>query len=198
MAERGALLVLLAGALLAAGCARPGAPLPALAERQRPLPVAAGAWSAAGRCLLEGPGRRLEGRAEVVRGADGLRVALHAAEGPPAIELAVAADGVVSVLRCADGLHPAADWLGLLAWQVWGAPAGQPAPDGDRWLAEDGRARRWYGGDPLLLRAVSLPQVRAEVGDYRLGEARPLVVCAEGALFTLALALDGFAPVEAR
>lgn len=176
-----------------AGCAERVAPA-GLAHDQPPTAGSpASAWrDTAGRCVVSGA-TRLSCRAVVRRDADGsVRLALLADEGLLLCDVAVT-NGTATVHHAVPDLASHAAGLGQLAWQVWGGVAADHSGrwDGDAWLVDAGPYRRWFGGDPLLLRRIAGDGTDVVVGDYRPWQGHLLAYQAaqSGTLVTLTLHL---------
>jgi hypothetical protein len=155
-------------ALALASCAERPPPVPALAAAQPPVPAPTMPWFAQGRLVVDGPSG-VRSCTALLRGLGGgrVRLALLSDEGIELADFTVGPRGAVVIAQVPD-LGKALPHLERLVLQAYGAP------DQDAFVLEDGLwvsrshdDRRWYGGDPVLLRLVTGPGLTLEVGDYR-------------------------------
>jgi hypothetical protein len=146
---------LLAGFLCCcvAGCGLRVPPIPPGAADQRAQGASAGTWTAEGRCRVESGGDRVSCTL-VVRATPGaVRLVLMADEGPVLLDV----DGVGRVHggRPDARLTRVATLLGQIAGHTWLPRDDQPRREGEVRRSDGPDGTRWYGGDPVLLRAVS-------------------------------------------
>ncbi len=162
------LLALMLSAIAASGCGPRVAPVPDAARGQTPRAAPTTAWIGKGRLEVVAPGRRVSGTAILRSLGDGaVRAAFLSDEGLLLADL-TARDGTWSVTRSIPDLERALPHLGRLVAQAYAAVAeGEPTWDDDRLRIQTGDALRWYGGDPILLRAVEGGGLDLLVEDWR-------------------------------
>jgi hypothetical protein len=165
---RGVLILLLCLAVV--GCSPRVPEVPASARSQTPRASALTAWVGKGRLEVVAPGKRLSGTAILRSLGDGaVRAAFLSDEGLLLADL-TAKDGTWTVTRSVADLERALPHLGRLVAQAYGRvdDAGARTWDDDRLRAQAGDAIRWYGGDPVLLRAVEGGGLDLLVEDWRM------------------------------
>ncbi|HYE06841.1 MAG TPA: hypothetical protein VEL07_15095 [Planctomycetota bacterium] len=169
------------------GCARVPA-APEAARTQAPQAGPAVAWNGRGRFSVAAPGRALDAEF-IVRadpGGDGrapeVRLVLLADAGVLLADVSLTAAGA-TVHRAVDDLKDRGQDLARLLdpWLPAASGAERRWRDG-RLIERAGRRRRWFGGDPLLLRRVDQDGWPLTVSDYRP---------AGGALIAREIAADG-------
>lgn len=156
--------------LVLAGCSPRVPEVPASARGQTPRAGALGAWVGKGRLEVVAPGKRLSGSAILRSLGDGaVRAAFLSDEGLLLADL-TARDGTWTVARSVADMERALPHLGRLVAQAYARvdDAGSRTWDDDRLQARAGDALRWYGGDPVLLRAVEGGGLDLLVEDWRL------------------------------
>ena len=166
--RRFALLALVS--LVIAGCSPRVPEVPASARGQTPRAAALTAWVGKGRLEVVAPGKRLSGTAILRSLGDGaVRAAFLSDEGILLADL-TAKDGAWTITRSVADMERALPHLGRLVAQAYARvdDAGSRTWDDDRLRAEAGDAIRWYGGDPVLLRAVEGGGLDLLVEDWRM------------------------------
>jgi hypothetical protein len=161
-------LLVLALALLGA-CGPRVAPVPEAARGQVPRAAPGAAWQGRGRLELVFPGKRISCGA-IVRGlGDGsARVAFLSDEGLLLADLSLK-PGAWEVITAIPDLKDALPHLGRLAAQAYAAaPMEERRWEADAIAASAGDQVRWYGGDPVLLRAVTGGGLDLLLEDWRL------------------------------
>ncbi|MBA3848210.1 MAG: hypothetical protein H0X45_16390, partial [Planctomycetes bacterium] len=151
---------------------------PEAARAQAPRAGAEEAWNGRGRFTVVAPGHALDAEF-VVRadpGGEGrspeVRLVLLADAGVLLADVSLTAAGA-TVHRAVDDLRERAGDLARLLdpWLPAAPDAARSWRDG-RLIERAGARRRWFGGDPLLLRRVDEDGWPLTVADYRLsGEA---------------------------
>lgn len=180
-------------ALCLLGCSPRVPDVPHSARSQPPRAAPTKAWFGQGRMELVVPGRRISCTA-LVRGlGDGrARLALMSDEGLQLVDLTTTSDGY-EVTQAIEEVKQALPHLGRLARHAFALPPETRAWEGGLLVAKSGEDTRWYGGDPLLLRAVEGPGLDLVLEDYRPlgGEMLAHEARAEGPLgITLRIRLD--------
>lgn len=166
--SRGVLILLLCLAVV--GCSPRVPEVPASARGQTPRAAALTPWVGKGRLEVVAPGKRLSGTAILRSLGDGaVRAAFLSDEGILLADL-TAKDGTWSVARSVADMERALPHLGRLVAQAYARvdDAGTRTWDDDRLRAHSGDAIRWYGGDPVLLRAVEGGGLDLLVEDWRM------------------------------
>ncbi len=178
---RGVFVLLLCLAVV--GCSPRVPEVPASARGQTPRASALTAWVGKGRLEVVAPGKRLSGTAILRSLGDGaVRAAFLSDEGILLADL-TARDGTWTVTRSVADMERALPHLGRLVAQAYARVADATRTwDDDRLCAEVGDAIRWYGGDPVLLRAVEGGGLDLLVEDWRMvgAELIPHEARAEG------------------
>jgi hypothetical protein len=176
-------VLLILGCVVIAGCSPRVPEVPASARDQTPRASALTAWVGKGRLEVVAPGKRLSGTAILRSLGDGaVRAAFLSDEGILLADL-TAKDGTWTVTRSVADMERALPHLGRLVAQAYARVADITRTwDDDRLRAEVGDAIRWYGGDPVLLRAVEGGGLDLLVEDWRLigAELIPHEARAEG------------------
>lgn len=160
------------------------------------------AWrDVSARLTVNTPLRRISCRAIVQRGADSsVRVVLLADEGLLLLDLGRDASGI-HLYQSIDGLRDSAAFIGEVVWQSWGNQHSSPGHwDDGIWVVDRETTRRWFGGDPLLLRRIKGQLPSVEVGDYRTWEGSLLAyqVRASGPGFSVTICLDHTMPTPSQ
>lgn len=156
-----------------ASCGDPRVPaIPAAARQQ--VPAEAGpesAWSGRGRIEVDAGSRRISGDLLVKYQGHSVAMVVLADGGITMLSGTVSAEQR-TVHACLDDLVPHAEaLLGIAAaWLPYRGPEAE-------WKAnaryrDTASGRRWYGGDPVLLRRIDGPSWPTQVADYRLVEGR--------------------------
>jgi hypothetical protein len=166
--------------LLAAGCGPSIPDIPQAARSQTPRAAPHAAWFGQGRLELVVPGKRISCTALVRGFGDGrARLALmEDVSGMQLADLTSTADGY-EVTQAMDEVKKALPQLGRLVRHAWGLPA-EP-PERMEWhdatlAAHSGGDTRWYGGDPVLLRAIEGDGLDISIEDYHpLGATSELI-----------------------
>jgi hypothetical protein len=157
--------------------------VPAAARHQTPRAAPLTPWVGKGRLEVVAPGRRLSGTAILRSLGDGaVRGAFLSDEGVLLADL-TARDGAWTVHRHVVDMERALPHLGRLVAQGYArVDDATRAWDDDRLRATAGDAVRWYGGDPVLLRAVEGGGLDLLVEDWRSVDATlvPYEARAEG------------------
>lgn len=161
-------LLALAG-LVITGCSPRVPEVPASARNQTPRAAALTPWVGKGRLEVVAPGKRLSGTAILRSLGDGaVRAAFLSDEGLLLADL-TAKDGSWTVARSVADMERALPHLGRLVAQAYARIDDATRTwDDDRLRADVGDATRWYGGDPLLLRAVEGGGLDLLVEDWRM------------------------------
>lgn len=161
-------LLALAG-LVITGCSPRVPEVPASARNQTPRAAALTPWVGKGRLEVVAPGKRLSGTAILRSLGDGaVRAAFLSDEGLLLADL-TAKDGSWTVARSVADMQPALPHLGRLVAQAYARIDDATRTwDDDRLRADVGDATRWYGGDPVLLRAVEGGGLDLLVEDWRM------------------------------
>jgi hypothetical protein len=160
--------VALVAAGLVAGCSPRVPEVPESARGQVPRAAPQSAWIGRGRLEVVAPGKRLSGTAILRSIGDGsVRAAFISDEGLLLADL-TAHHGAWTVTHAIPDLERALPHLGRLVAQAYARvdDATRTWDDG-RLRADAGRELRWYGGDPLLLRAVEGEGFDLLVEDWR-------------------------------
>lgn len=169
--------------LVIAGCSPRVPEVPASARSQTPRAAALTPWVGKGRLEVVAPGKRLSGTAILRSLGDGaVRAAFLSDEGLLLADL-TATDGTWTVTRSVADMERALPHLGRLVAQAYARVDDTTrAWNDDRLRAEVGDAIRWYGGDPVLLRAVEGGGLDLLVEDWRMvgAELIPHEARAEG------------------
>lgn len=162
-----ALLILVC--VFIAGCSPRVPEVPASARGQTPRAAALTAWVGKGRLEVIAPGKRLSGTAILRSLGDGaVRAAFLSDEGILLADL-TAKDGAWTVTRNVPDMERALPHLGRLVAQAYARVDDTTRTwDDDRLRAQAGDAVRWYGGDPILLRAVEGGGLDLLVEDWRM------------------------------
>ena len=155
--------------LVIAGCSPRVPEVPASARSQTPRASALTAWVGKGRLEVVAPGKRLSGTAILRSLGDGaVRAAFLSDEGILLADL-TAKDGTYTVTRSVTDMERALPHLGRLVAQAYARVDDTTRTwDDDRLRASVGDAIRWYGGDPVLLRAVEGGGLDLLVEDWRM------------------------------
>jgi len=179
--------------LLLGGCAQSVPDVPAGARAQPPLHAPRAPWFAQGRLELSYPGHFMSVTALVRHLADGhVRLVLISDEGLELLDL-TSGEKQEQVTMALPELKRALTPLARLVHQAYGAPVESAAQwEGGHLVISAGAERRLYGGDPILLRAVSGAGLDLTLSDYRLlgCELVPLVVTGDAPFITITLRLD--------
>lgn len=157
------------GCVVIAGCSPRVPEVPASARQQTPRASAVTAWVGKGRLEVVAPGKRLSGTAILRSLGDGaVRAAFLSDEGLLLADL-TAKDGTWTVTRSVADMERALPHLGRLVAQAYARVDDATRTwDDDRLRADVGDATRWYGGDPVLLRAVEGGGLDLLVEDWRM------------------------------
>ncbi len=186
-------LLLIALVVLTA-CGPRVAPVPESARGQTPRMAPTSPWQGRGRLELVAPGKRISCGA-IVRGlGDGsARVAFISDEGLLLADLSLKPGSWEAITAIAD-LKDALPHLGRLAAQAFAAaPTEERQWQDDAIAAKAGKQVRWYGGDPVLLRAVTGGGLDLLLEDWRMvgTELVPCEVRGEGPFgITIRIRLD--------
>jgi len=153
------------------GCFVPAPRIPPTAEDQTPRAGPSAAWGARGRLSLNLPGRAI-GLAAFLRPSEAgeVRMVLMEDGGLMVADISHAGSGTV-VHHCRDEVIDALPVLEALTAAVWtpSHPDAMQVRTGLKY-EDDGAWRRWYGGDPVVLRYVHGRGWPMTVGDYRVAE----------------------------
>ncbi len=156
-------------ALALTSCGGRGPEIPPFARAQIPHAAPDTRWFGEGRLELVAPGKRLSCTA-LVRGLGHgqARLALVSDEGVLLADLTAGPAGCTVNQKLA-AMDRAIPLLERMLRQAWTAHDGdKPTPSHDRLAMTDGLDTRWYGGDPVLLRAVEGDGLDLDIGDWRL------------------------------
>lgn len=169
---RSLLLLPLMAAVLLGGCSPRVPEVPAAARVQIPQASALTPWVGKGRLEVVAPGKRLSGTAIVRSLGDGsVRAAFLSDEGVLLADL-TAKDGTWTVAKSINDMERALPHLGRLVAQGYARVAdAERTWDDDRLRAQAGDTIRWYGGDPILLRAVEGDGLDLLLEDWRVTTA---------------------------
>jgi hypothetical protein len=142
--------------------------VPAAARGQTPRAAPITPWIAKGRLEVVAPGKRLSGTAIVRSLGDGaVRAAFLSDEGILLTDL-TAKNGSWTVTRSIPDMERALPHLGRLIAQAYAQVADNERTwENDRLRATAGDAVRWYGGDPILLRAIEGGGLDVLIEDWR-------------------------------
>jgi hypothetical protein len=194
------ILCLLVSALFSGACCSPRVPeVPASARGQTPRAAPLTPWVGKGRLEVVAPGKRLSGTAILRSLGDGaVRAAFLSDEGLLLADL-TAKDGSWTVARSVADMERALPHLGRLVAQAYARidDTAIRTWDDNRIRAESGDAIRWYGGDPVLLRAVEGGGLDLLIEDWnsQSGELMPHEARAEGPFgITIRLRLSVITP----
>ena len=159
----------LLGCVLIVGCSPRVPEVPASARHQTPRASALSAWVGKGRVEVVAPGKRLSGTAILRSLGDGaVRAAFLSDEGLLLADL-TAKDGTWTVSKSVTDMDRALPHLGRLVAQAYARIDDATRTwDDDRLRAEVSDTIRWYGGDPVLLRAVEGGGLDLLVEDWRM------------------------------
>jgi hypothetical protein len=150
------------------GCSPRIAPVPDSARTQIPHAAPTIAWVGKGRLEVVAPGKRMSGSA-IIRGlGDGsVRAAFISDEGLLLADIS-ARDGAYTVNKSITDMERALPHLGRLVAQAYGqVTETTPIWDDGILLAKHNNTVRWYGGDPILLRAITGEGLDILIEDYR-------------------------------
>ncbi len=173
-------------ATILAGCGPRVPPIPAVARQQVPRSAPNAPWVGRGRLEVVTPtGRRISCTA-IVRalGTGTVRAAFLSDEGIELVEVE-GGPGVATVTKAIPDLATAAPHLARLIAQAYGgAPVEVRTWEGEVLVGRVGAEQRWYGGDPVLLRAVTGGGLDLVLEDWRQlgGELLAYEARAEGPL----------------
>ncbi|MBA3710040.1 MAG: hypothetical protein H0W83_14620 [Planctomycetes bacterium] len=153
--------------VLAAGCGVRVPEIPSSARAQTPRAAPAVPWFAPGRMELVLPGKRVSCTAYVRGLGNGqARLVLLSDEGLQLLDLQSTDDGY-QVIQAIDDLKKAVPHLGRLLRQAFALPPEKRRWEDDRIAAASGGSTRWYGGDPVLLRAIEGDGLDIAIEDYQ-------------------------------
>ena len=176
----------------ATGCAPTVPDIPDAARSQVPLHPPTAPWFGEGRLEIRYPAHRMSCTALVRHMADGrMRLVLLSDEGLELLDLTASASGE-SVTMMLPEMKRAIAPLARLIREAYGIPPeGLATWDDDHLVVLSGDDARLYGGDPILLRAVSGPGLNLELANYRfLGpDLMPLEVIGSAPFITITLSL---------
>jgi hypothetical protein len=165
------------------GCSPRVPEVPESARGQIPRAAPLTPWVGKGRLEVVAPGKRLSGTAILRSLGDGsVRAAFLSDEGLLLADL-TAKDGTWTVAKSVADMERALPHLGRLVAQSYArVDDAQREWDDDRLRAQAGDAVRWYGGDPVLLRAIEGGGLDLLVEDWRMvgNELIPHEARAEG------------------
>jgi hypothetical protein len=158
--------------LLLCGCGIRVPPVPALARQQVPRGAPQQAWRGQGRLEITYPGTRLSLDCRLRAPGDGsVRYVLLSDAGILLADVTVSAQAQ-TINQAVPDVKPRLDLISRLFGQAYARYPTEPA----RWKSErlviaNGKAKRWHGGDPILLRRIEGGGWPIAIGDYRpLGE----------------------------
>ena len=154
--------------LMVAGCGVRVPEVPESARMQTPRAAPTIKWVGKGRLEVVAPGKRMSGSA-IVRGlGDGsVRAAFISDEGLLLADVS-ARDGEYTVNKAITDMERAIPHLGRLVAQAYGdINDTERSWSGGHLLATHKDTVRWYGGDPILLRAVTGNGLDILIEDYR-------------------------------
>lgn len=162
----------LLAAVLLGGCSPRVPEVPVAARGQTPQASALTPWVGKGRLEVVAPGKRLSGTAILRSLGDGsVRSAFLSDEGVLLADL-TAKDGTWTVAKSINDMERALPHLGRLVAQGYARVAdAERTWDDDRLRAQTGDTIRWYGGDPILLRAVEGDGLDLLLEDWRVTTA---------------------------
>lgn len=128
-------------------------------------------WQARGRVRADFPGGEWAGGVLIVRTAEDLRVAFLTETGTPLVSYRVDDAGIAD--RRGPGIAIQIDaMVALLGRCLLAADTADGGWVDGRWRAGE-RPARWYGGDPVLLRAATDGPIAFRFRDHRLLEPGP-------------------------
>ena len=192
--SRPLLLVALVALVLLTACGSRVAPVPESARGQTPRSAPMAPWQGRGRLELVVPGKRISCGA-IVRGLGNgnARVAFISDEGLLLADLSLT-PGAWETITAIPDMKDALPHLGRLAAQAFaGAPLEERHWKDDIIAAQAADQVRWYGGDPVLLRAVTGGGLALLLEDWRMlgTELVPCEVRGEGPFgITIRIRLD--------
>lgn len=163
-------VLLIVAWVLVAGCSPRVPEVPESARGQTPRAAPLTPWVGKGRLEVVAPGKRLSGTAILRSLGDGsVRAAFLSDEGLLLVDL-TAKDGTWSVTKSVADMERALPHLGRLVAQGYASieDTKERTWEDDRLRAPAGDALRWYGGDPVLLRAVEGGGLDLLVEDWRM------------------------------
>lgn len=163
-------VVVIIAVLCLAGCSPRVPSVPESARGQTPRAAPTTPWVGKGRLEVVAPGKRLSGTAILRSLGDGsVRAAFLSDEGLLLADL-TAKDGTWTVTKSVADMERALPHLGRLVAQAFARvdDAATRTWDDDRLRADAGDTIRWYGGDPVLLRAVEGGGLDMLVEDWRM------------------------------
>ncbi len=177
-------VLIIIASMVIAGCS-PRVPwVPEAARGQTPRAAPLTPWIGKGRLEVVAPGKRLSGTAILRSLGDGsVRAAFLSDEGLLLADL-TARDGTWTVTKSVADMERALPHLGRLVAQAYARVDDNATRtwDDDRLRADAGDAIRWYGGDPVLLRAIEGGGLDVLLEDWRMagGDLIPHEARAEG------------------
>ncbi|HEX3135528.1 MAG TPA: hypothetical protein VHX44_18335 [Planctomycetota bacterium] len=163
------LCLALTALMVVVGCSPRVPEVPASARGQTPRSAPLTPWVGKGRLEVVAPGKRLSGTAILRSLGDGaVRAAFLSDEGLLLADL-TAKDGAWTVARSVADMERALPHLGRLVAQAYARIDDHERTwDDDRLRAQAGDTVRWYGGDPVLLRAVEGGGLDLLLEDWRM------------------------------
>jgi hypothetical protein len=159
--------LLAASLVVVSGCGLRVPEIPQAARAQTPRSAPTGAWVGEGRMELAVPGKRISCSAYVRGLEDGTaRLVLVSDEGLQLLDIRSTAESY-EVTQALEDVKKALPHLGRMLRLAFAHPPERTRWDDDRIAAESGGSTRWYGGDPVLLRAVEGDGMDIAIEDYQ-------------------------------
>jgi hypothetical protein len=155
-------------ALVLCGCGVRVPPVPASARQQVPRGAPEQAWRGQGRLEIVYPGTRLSLDCHLRAPGDGsVRYALLSDAGILLADVTVGSEDR-TVHQVVPDLGARLDLISRLIGQTYARFPNEPARwKSNRLIVAHGASRRWYGGDPILLRRVEGDGWPIAIDDYR-------------------------------
>lgn len=154
--------------VIVSGCGVRVPVVPEIAREQTPRAAPIQAWVGKGRLEVVAPGKRLSGSV-IIRGlGDGaVRAAFLSDEGLLLADF-TAQNGNYTVHKVITDMEQALPHLGRIVAHAYGTiTESERTWDDGRLRAKFDNIIRWYGGDPILLRAITGDGLDVVIEDYR-------------------------------